>query len=174
MIVRLITESMVYQVGMPMPVPPGYDVQPLIITQIETVEEEDETGMTRPVMQILSIPDPEEFDRDIPQQPPEGANPSTHQKAIEYNLTAKSLESQGIRCVSTVPHHRIIRTERIVSVDEYEEIKRLFTEQADDEKKASDEGSGEQPAAQQQPPTEPEANGAQGKAEDSSELQPDG
>lgn len=58
------TDTMAYVVGQPMPMPPGYDVEPFIVVRII------------PVAGGMELPDPSEFgSSEEPQDPPETSTP---------------------------------------------------------------------------------------------------
>lgn len=155
MIVRLVTESMVYEVGSPLPVPPGFVVEPFVVVAIELVEEEDESGMRRAVLQVLARPDSDEQNQQIPEQPPEGADPRQHQLAYMYNMKAKTFEQRGYRLVATIPHHLVIRTERLVSVDEFEQLKAALAEDSTSEDPEEVEDGNGKPATEPAPAPSP-------------------
>jgi len=168
-IVRVLTETMVYEVGRPMPTPPGFPIEPFVVVNIETLDEEDEDGISRPVLQIMAKPDPDELKQDIPPLA-EGEDPNLHQMAVEYNHKAKQYEKFGHRVVAVVPHHLVVRTERLVGRDEFEQIKDALTKEETSDGEKTTPATGATEGESQQPTGE----AVQGQAEEPSELQPDG
>jgi len=154
------TENMMYRVGSPLPVPPGYEVEPFIVVGIIMVEEgqenpsvEDTTGdapapeegtnetsaeaaeeepdEVRSQFMVFAVPDPEEVKRGpLPTKCPTDQDPEIWPKAVKYNSQALVHENAGHRIIATVDPAIVVRVERLVDPNEFVEIIRSATEGA--------------------------------------------
>jgi hypothetical protein len=142
----IVTDTMMYRMGSPLPVPAGYTVEPFIVVGILLVEENeneaspppaDETAEpaepTEPAEEaeeaprlkymIFAVPDPEEIKRGrLPVECPSDQNPETWGLAVKYNHDAFVHEQEGRRVIVTVDPEVVVRVERLVGVDEFDEI----------------------------------------------------
>lgn len=142
----IVTDTMMYRMGSPLPVPPGYTVEPFVVVGILLVEENageaepaapsdeptpaDEPEAEEPVAteerlkyMIFAAPDPGELKRGrLSTQCPPDQNPETWPMAVKYNHDAFLHEQEGRRVIVTVDPEVVVRVERLVGADEFVEI----------------------------------------------------
>lgn len=176
-LVRVITDTMVYEAGSPMPVPPGFRVEPFLISRMDMVEEREEviidddpgeapsadaaaeqqtTVTTRGVVQILARPDPYVVKEFVPPQCPEGMDPAQHALALEYKQKAADYERDGLRLVATIPKDLVVRTERLVGKDDYERFRQDLDRADETETPQTQDGQTERPEAPEPASGEPQ------------------
>ena len=142
-LVRLITSNFVYAVGQHLPVPPGYVVEPFLITSIEQIDEIVTTEEGEEVSQhirFICLPDIDSAKRG-PGEEPVQPKPSEFDDRADYNLAfaayvqdlaghaaqkkyceqAWKAHQDGIAFVAKIPVTDDIRFEYLIQQSELEQ-----------------------------------------------------
>lgn len=149
----IVTETMMYRVGHPLPLPAGYAIEPFLVVGIVMVEQtspaqegagqesKDEVEQVDPVVDYLvfAVPDWNElWDANgdpkpmLPEECPEqqkAVDPNWEinwPNAVRYNRDAHEHEAHKRRLVITVSADVVVRTERLVDEDEFQQLVRDF------------------------------------------------
>jgi hypothetical protein len=134
------TETMFYHLSSPLPMPPGYEIEPFLVMGILLVERpvdpEDPDSETISEYIVLAVPDWNETKRTLPEKCPEeqkARDPNWEGNwplAVTYNRGAQEHESHGRRKIVTVPADIVVRVERVVDDNEFRSIINDLTRQA--------------------------------------------
>ena len=142
-LVRLVTSNFVYAMGQHLPVPPGYLVEPFLITSIEQIEESivsDEEEEVSQGIRFFCLPDKESAEKGPPNRPEEpkstdfrdeeqyiAALQQYNDELIGYQAQKKYCEqawqavSDGIAFVAKIPITDDMRLEYLAIQSELEQ-----------------------------------------------------